>query len=171
MEIEQEKFKSVKELAEIQSQIATGKATLSTLKKETEEYLTEREKQAEKRVESVLKSSKDALAEADGYQKQLKTYLNTAKAFVNEVQDQRDALSHTRETLLTAFDKFDEYVCGKIEELNTLSVELQREQSNLHSEEESLARENARLADKKKLLDDKEAAINRKIERFKEGRI
>ena len=85
MKLDTEKFNTVKELSEIQQNVALGRATLLKLKETTEEYMVVREKEAEGRVIKVLKESRTALDETTKNHKELSGYNIELQAYAIEL--------------------------------------------------------------------------------------
>lgn len=86
MELEQEKFSAIKELSEIQTSISEGRATLSALKTDTDEYLAMREGMAVERVLKVLNESREALENTTKNHAELESYGNELKAFASTLR-------------------------------------------------------------------------------------
>ena len=69
-----EKFDAVKELAGIQTEIATGRAVLAELKTSKEAYIEERERETVQRIEGLLAKSEDILRARGGSDDALTRY-------------------------------------------------------------------------------------------------
>ena len=84
-QLDQEKFNTLHELAELQENISLGRAALLDLKEKTEEYMVVREKEAEKRVLKILQESRDALDETTKNHDELSSYNSELKAYANNL--------------------------------------------------------------------------------------
>lgn len=90
--LDQEKFNTAKELAEISGNLSIARAELKKVQDTTEEYMVGREKEAEERVLKVLKESREALEEVSKNHKDItifgsetKAYADTLKTIANEI--------------------------------------------------------------------------------------
>lgn len=84
--LNQEKFSTLKALAEVQSNLSQGRAELLKLKETTEEYMVVREKEAEERIIKVLKESCDALEETSKNHQELSNYSRDLTAYADELK-------------------------------------------------------------------------------------
>lgn len=165
--LEKEKFDSVKELATIQSDIASGMATLAKIKSETEAYLTEREQELLKRIDTILQNSESVLREIGENQDALVRYAAEVRGMDADLQAIlllfKRAVAVQEE--VTAREKAE--LEEKAEELVRIETELKAKRSIVDSD--ALANEQDRkwIADEKRLLNDRIKLFERSINRVK----
>jgi uncharacterized protein (DUF3084 family) len=161
MELEQEKFNTVKALAEMQMQIATGTAELKRIERAKDEYMALRSAEGDERVARVLEESRDALEQTTKNHDELSRYGNELKAFASTLKSfstQIVALSqHFREWMeredAVLDEKRDALVAEK-KEMKILAV-------NIQEDRKQLKRESDRVADEMRLLEDRRGLLER----------
>lgn len=165
--LDQEKFDTLKELADVQSNISLGRAELLKLKGATEEYMTVREEEAEKRVLRVLKESRDALEETSNNHKELSTYNSELQAYANELK----GLTSNIITLFKDFNiKMDEAEKDMEKHYKAVSEVLKQSKvvhSAIRSDRKVLDLERAEIRDGWRLLKDRQQTLKEGFEELK----
>ncbi len=134
MELDHEKFQTVKELADLGVQVAGTRALLRQLKSETEEYLKEREGMAVERVKTVLKASMSLLKEADQYLETFRIFLTTTGSIREDIGEMVASLSALREETATYSSEFNKYVKEKTAQIAEDSKHIKLERATLDKE-------------------------------------
>lgn len=170
-EVNAETFKSIKELAEIQGQIANGRAELQTLKQNHENYLAEREKDTAQRVKATLEASQEALSEAEKNRDALTSYLSAAKELVASIKELGDALNSESEHFETACGEIFAEIDRKTADIEAAKKDLISQRVHVESERKVLDAQKRAFGEEKKRIYDIRDTTNRKIERLKANRI
>lgn len=159
MQIEQEKFDSLKELAGIQSSISEGRAVLYTLKNETEAYMLSREVEVRERVARVLKESAEALQKISTNHQELTAYRSELQAYATEIK----GFSSTLRTLFQDFDADVKQADADMVEHRAGIAKMLRElkvaQVNVDEDRKQLARERQETNEGMKRLASDRAAL------------
>ncbi len=167
MDLPQEQFKAMTELAEINVSISKGRAALSQLKVDTEKYLELRETAAHERVEKVLKESHEALKSTTQNQEELHAYAKDLSHFTLE-------LAGFSQEIVTLFHDFTERVAAtdaaldiRLEEARSIEKRCTIERANITEDRKQLARERNALSDEKRLLTDRQQMLAKTAEYIK----
>ncbi len=171
--LDQEKFSTVKALAEMQVQISEGGAALLKLKESEKEYLEMREKEVHERVAKVLAESRDALEQITKNHDELSHYGDDLKAQaidLHTLSTQIVALSqHFREWMELETKKIDKTFMEIAEEkkqLKALSIGIVEDRKQLKREGATIAEEMRLLVDRRGLLERGFAELNRKQQKI-----
>lgn len=159
MELEQEKFNSIKELSEIQTSISEGRGILSTLKADTDKYLELREGMAVERVAKVLSESREALKNTTKNHEELKSYGNELKSFSlslrgfsNDIVALIQGLRDGTDTVLKTIDQ----LLWKISEMKG---EIKRQGDELEADRKQIAFERNQVDSDWRELRDRQATF------------
>lgn len=171
MELDAERFKSVKELADIQAQIAAGRAEVIRLKEEKDAYIEAMRIEAVGAVRAALEASNDALREAESNKDALVSFLAQVRECAENVGSLADAVKTAHAEYETDIGQLERVVSDKTEEVAQASDRLRKQRLAVESEMGALNVMKRELSDRERKLKDKEGMINRKIERFKQGRV
>ncbi len=159
--LSQEKFNTLKELADVQTNVALCRAELLKLKETTEEYMVVREKDAEDRVIKVLKESREALDETTKNQRELSTYNRELQAYANE-------LNKSAFDIMSLFEDFGKRMKEANEDLNKgldnvseLLTKIKIERVHVKEDRKLLQAERQEMTQANRLLDDRRKALER----------
>lgn len=162
--LEQEKFDTVKELVDLQTNISNGRAVLKELQEKTEEFLVTREIVAKTRVLKILKESHDALEEINENHKELTSYSGELQAFVTEIKQMSSDLT-------TLFKDFNEKIA--VDELTLVAASAKMAENlretklarvELREDKLQLGRDRERLNNSWTLLGDREKTLKQGFE-------
>ena len=168
--LDQEKFDTLKELAELQTSISTGRAELKKLEETTQEYMVVREGEAEGRVLKVLEKSREALDEATDNHKELKSYNSELQAFAIELKATATAVTALFGDFGEKMDQADKNMETKHSAVSDILTEIKIERVQVTEDRKQLKRERAEVAEATKLLKDRRAVLQRgfdELERLK----
>lgn len=167
IELEQEKFDTLKELAKVHENISDGRTILKELKETTEEYMVTREKEAEGRVIKVLKESSDALEEISTNHKELSKYNSELKAYAIEL----NTIASDIATLFEDFNKAMKIADVNMEKHRFEVAEILKatkvETTAIKSSREVLVGERAEIRDGWRLLKDRQQTLKDGFEELK----
>lgn len=152
MELDQEKFDTVKELATLGVEVANAKANLETLKKNIEEFYHEREGEARNRVHTVLMNAHLLLTETTQYHDEFKGFLASTRDIQEKVRDMVVSLSALRDETKKSGEDFERFTTQSVKEIDS-------ERKNLAIARESLAREADFLNTQRKIINEEKAKI------------
>lgn len=154
-----ETFKSVKELAEIQRQIMTGKAEIEALRSTKDTFIAEREAEVVKIVDNVLTASREALVEADQNRDAIMALLTVVTDMVEDAKEMHADLHQIVEQYEGATNKTVLVIKDRTEQLESAIKVLKQQRATLKDDESalevartSLARDRILVADKNKTL-------------------
>jgi uncharacterized phage infection (PIP) family protein YhgE len=169
--LDQEKFDTMKALADMQTALSEGQAELLKVKEATEEYMVVREEEAEERVLKVLKESRDALDETSKNHTELSNYSRDLKAYATELKviatDITALFKDFRGRMNTANKVMDE----RSKEASQILKQAKVERIQIAEDRKQLAIERRETEEGFRLLKDKRDTLDRAINRLKEGRI
>lgn len=158
-ELDTEKFQAVKELAEIQGNIAKGLAELTQLKSTKEEYFLQREKEVLTIVDKVLTASKAAIQEANSNHDTIASLLASTKDTVKLIKDLQNEFAEQQAEYKKMIDLFFAKVQERQKELDQAlkSIEeskrvLKEDQAIIEQQKKQIARDRIWIADRKQLL-------------------
>lgn len=158
--LDQEKFDTLKELAEMQTSLSNARAELKKLKDTTDEYLVVREQEAEARVIKVLKESRDALDEVSKNHNELSAYSNELKAYANELKDLStgitDLFKDFNKRVKEAekdIEKNQEIVTDILQKIKIERVQVNEDRKQLKSEQHEIDEQNRLLKDRREALE------------------
>lgn len=165
--LETEKFNTLKELAEIQSNLSLAQAELLNLKATTEEYMVVREKEAEERVIKVLRESRNALEETSKNHQELTGFNRELQAYANELK----GLSIDIAALFKDFNVRMKEAEKDLEKHHEIVSEILRkiktERVQVSEDRKMLERERQKTNEEARLLIDRRGALERAWEELK----
>lgn len=167
MEITQEKFDAIKELSEIQLQIAEGRGALSSLKKTTEDYIRYREGEAIARVEMVLAASKEAIKEIEKNHDALTAYKNELTSYATDLKEAGKSIAALFAEFSTALEEGNKILEAKQKDLNGTLKLIRSERVALEEDHRQLRRERDDFENEKRLFKDRKETFNREVARIK----
>lgn len=157
----QEKFNTLKELADVQTNVALNRAELLKLKEATEEYMVVREKEAEERVIKVLKQSREALDETTINQRELLTYNQELQAYANELKQSAFDIMALFEDFGRRMKEADEDLKEGHTHVSELLTKIKIERVQVKEDRKQLQAEREEMTQANRLLDDRRKALER----------
>jgi len=158
--LDQEKFNTAKELAEISGNLSTARAELKKLEETTGEYMIGREKEAEERVLKVLRESREALEEVSKNHKEITIFSGETKAYAATLKTIANEIIALFEDFTARMHKADEDMAehqkALTETLNLIKVErvqVQEDRKLLEADRKDLEDGFRLLKDKRDVLD------------------
>lgn len=167
MELDAERFETVKELAALGTQIAEAHALLAKLKSESEDYLKEREAETRNRIYEVLVNAQSLIAETTTYHDTFKSFLTTTGEIREKIRDMVTSLSALREETRQFSETFDRMVQQKTEEMAEERRNLRLERESLQKEQEYLNTQKEIISQDKRKVEDERETLKRAFERLK----
>lgn len=165
--LDKEKFDSLKELAAIQSDIASGRATLQQIKSDTEVYLAEREQETVRRIDAVLQGSVAILAEVGENQDALVKYATEVRAMDADLQAILLLFKDTvrKQEEVTALENAE--LERKAEQLARVEIELKAKRSIIEADAAANEQDRKWISEETRLLNDRAQLLERSIKRLK----
>ena len=158
--LDQEKFDTMKELVDMQTNLSNGRATLKKLEETTEVYMITREVEAEERVLKVLRESCDVLEEININHKELSGYNQKLQAYANEL----DEIASTITTLFKDFNEkmreVDDDVKKHFKSFNELQKRIKLDQIHIREDNKQLDRDRNEIRDGFRFLKDRRKLLN-----------
>lgn len=167
MELDTEKFNTVKELAEIHVNLSNARVELRKLKETTEEYMVVREREAEERVEKVLKESREALEETSKNHDELSSFSGELKAYAIELKVLSTDITALFQNFGERVKKADEDMVKNQEIVSEVLKKIKIERVQVQEDRKMLVIERKDLADGWRLLKDRQATLERGFEELK----
>lgn len=159
--LDQEKFSTLKALAEMQVRLSEGQAEMKRLEEEKEEYLKMREEEGNERVAKVLAESRDALEQTTKNHDELSHYGDELKAFA-------DSLKSCSDKVVTLCQDFRTWMKGETEKIDEKRAEVSEQvkkmkvlEVEIAEDRKQLVRESARVAEEMRLLEDRRGLLER----------
>jgi chromosome segregation ATPase len=165
--LDQEKFDTLKELAEMQTAISQGNAELRKLKETTEEYLVVREGEAEQRVIEVLKKSREALEATTSNHDELSSYKGELNAFANELSELSSGIAALFKDFNTRVREADKDMEDHLVAVGEVLKQTKVAKSDVESQRKVLALERAEIRDGWRLLKDRQQTLKEGFEELK----
>lgn len=159
MNIEQEKFDSLKELSEIQMQIAQGRSLILALGVELEQHMKLREDEALDRVAKVLKESQEALQKISLNHQSLAAYRSELQAYAIELQGFSSTLSALFQDFSKRMSEADADMKVHHKDVSEVLRQIKVERVSIEEDRKQLARERQQTNDGMKLLASQRAAL------------
>lgn len=158
--LEQEQFDAVKELAEISTAISTGRANLSKLKEETDEYILLREKMTKEKIDNLLQESSELLGKISQNQNQLVLFKNEIKAYATELQGFIQAVRTLSQEVITFskeenanLDKKREEITEMVKQNKVIASEIIEGRKQLERDRRQLNEEAREIKDRRETLE------------------
>lgn len=161
MDLDTEKFNSVKELAEVQLEISAGRAALSKLMDDTKAYLELREVAAHERVDKVLKESVEALESTKENHAALAQYASGLRALAIELSGFSKEITTLFSDFRTIVTDSDAKLDIRLSEVRAREKEVMIGRGNLEADQEALNRDMAILRDEIRLLADRQVVVQK----------
>jgi len=166
--LDQEKFNTVKELAEIHANLSDAKVEFKKLQETTEEYMVVREKEAEERVINVLKESRDALEETSknhnelsGFSRDLKAYAIELKVLATDISALFKNFNTRMGEANTDMEINQKIVSELLKKIKIERVEVQEDRKLLVAERAEIDEQHRLLKDKREVLERAWAELKR----------
>ncbi len=159
MNIEQEKFDSLKELSEIQMQIAQGRSLILKLGVELEQHMKLREDEAHERVAKVLKESQEALQKISLNHQSLTAYRSELQAYAIELQGFSSTLATLFQDFSDRMGEADSDMKRHHKDVADILRSMRVESVSIAGDREQLSRERQQTNDGMKLLASQRAAL------------
>jgi len=167
MELNQEKFNTVKELADIHANLSDARAELKKLKDGTEEYMVVREKEAEERVINVLKKSRDALEETSKNHSELSGFSRDLKAYANELSVISTDILALFSDFNKRMDEADENMAKNKDIVDDIFKKIKVERVQVQEDRKLLVAEQYNIDEQFRLLKDRREALERAWDELK----
>lgn len=161
MDLSAEQFSAAKELAEVNMEIAAGRAALSKLKEDTGTYLEFREVAAHERVEKVLAESTEALESTKKNHAELSAYASGIRALALEISGFSAEIVTLYKDFSERVSKTDALLDLRLEEAKKLEKACTIERKMITLDQQQLERDMANLRDEKRLLADRQHMLER----------
>jgi len=169
--LDPESFNAKKELAEIHTQIAQGRAVLEQMKDETDAYLTEREQEVLKRIGVVLAASESDLRAIGENRDALQRYASEVKSMAADLQAILLLFKDVRAKQVEVTGLDEQRLERKAEELARLEQSLKVMRSGIDADRESVAMDRKWMDQERLRLQDEAALLVRTAARLKEGKL
>lgn len=166
-ELNTEQFKSLIELAEIQKQIATGRAELAVLKSALETFKSERYEATLKTVADALSASKVAIAEADKNRGEIATLLAGIKEATNELLLIKEKFVDYTSSFDKGINQTVKLLEEKTKDSNRVGEELKNQRRHLEDERRALDVVKSELSRARIVLEDRKKMLQADFERIK----
>lgn len=170
-ELDKSTMDSVKNLAEMNIKISDAKTALSKLKELETEYIEAREKKTLAKIDEILDESKELTKQIQSNHTKIKTFtqnISTFSAFMLEAHQDFSKL----------LDNFEEEQKGWEVKIKEREKDLEEEKKNILIQKNQIANDTKTLENKfkelekeRKKIEDLKGIIDRKIIRFKQGKI
>lgn len=161
MQLDQEKFNTVKELADISQQLSDARAALKKLEETTEEYMVVREKEAEDRVVKVLRKSREALEEATKNHNELSSFKEDLKAFANKINLLSTDIIALFKGFSNRMNEADNDMVEHRKNVNEVLKKIKIERVQVQEDRKLLEGEKKKIDEQHRLLKDKREALER----------
>ena len=165
--LDQEKFDTVKELAELSTNIATGRAELKKLEETTAEYIVSREEKAEARVLEVLKESREALEATTQNHKELSGFNQDLEAYASELKRLTTDISALFQDFNEKMDGAEKDMEEYYKEVHEVLRKIKLENVTLVENRKRVSAERADLREETRLLEDRRGQLERGFEELK----
>jgi chromosome segregation ATPase len=167
MELDQEKFNKVKELADIHANLSDARVEIQKLKETTEEYMVVREQEAEERVLKVLKESREALEETSKNHDELTRFSNEVKAYAIELKGLASDITALFQDFGKRVEEADEDVKKNQEIVSDILTKIKVERVQVREDRKLLEAEQYNINEQLRLLKDKRESFERAWEELK----
>lgn len=167
MELAQEKFDSIKELAEIQQNISLGQVQLIEIQKTSEAYMLARESEAIMRVSKILEDSKKSLDEISKNHRELTAYKDSLADVYSDIKVFSEDLLTLFAALNTRLRESDVLMEQKREDIETMLKDIKIQRVRLQEDRKQMDREKITMRDAKRLMVDRQAMLEREFEELK----
>jgi chromosome segregation ATPase len=159
--LDQEKFNTAKELADMHANLSDARVEFLKLKESTEEYMVVREHEAEERVAKVLKESREALEETSKNHDELTRFSSELKAYAIEIK----GLSTDITTLFKDFgekmNEADEDIKKNSQIVSDILKKIKIERVQVQEDCKQLERERKEISEGKRLLKDRQESLEK----------
>lgn len=165
--LDSEKFNLVKELASIHDNINTGRNALTAIKKETDDYIKEREREAKERVEKVLQASHDALVETRKNHEALSSYRQEVTQFADICKQILVMVSAMNAEFKEKMVEADRIMQERYEDMQLTIRNAKIERTAIEQERTQLRIEKIRIEEETRLLADRRGVLQRGFDELK----
>ena len=139
--LDQEKFDTVKAIADMQTSLSEGQAALLKLKETTEEYMVVREQEAEERVKKVLELSHEALVEVAKNHDELTKYSEDLKGYAGDLNKLAGGISELFKGFVKSMGEADEDMKGYHENISNILTQVKTQRIHVEEDRKMLERE------------------------------
>lgn len=165
--VEAEKFDAIKELASIQTEIASARAVLNSLAAEKSEFIQKREEEVLGRVQQLLDASSDALRQIHGNFDELVAYKKQIIAAAEEMQGVFALFKQLRDDFEVQTKAQSDELEKRVKHLEIIKIETAVIKGMVETERKALAAEHDWIRKEKARINDDRQAIIRQMERMK----
>lgn len=169
--VNSETFASIKELAEIQGQIAAGRAELASLESLKLNHFKVRETETLAVVEQALTMSREAIQEATENKDAIASLLTVLTNSVDDIKEMKLSLSTLIEDYKGATEKTIIVIANKTAEFELVKTQLKQQKALLADDERVLTLNKASLARDRIVVDDTMQMLKTEIKRLKDLKI
>ena len=157
--LEASKMESIRELANINSQISQGKVELSTMKKELQVFLDKREELGKERIKKLLEESSDIINQINANLSFVTNYYNEVRSFsvfLSEFHEQliqiMQDMNKEGEGFMELVKKEETRLSSIRKEVETMQADMKEEQKQIKKDKDNIRKEHARIDARSKLL-------------------
>lgn len=165
--LDQEKFNTAKELADMGVNLSLARAEFKDLKDNTEKYLVNREKEAEERVIKVFKKSREALEETTKNHDQLSSLNRELKAYAIEMKGLATDIATLFEDFNNRMTEADSDMKEFFLKVSDIVREIKLGRSEIEIKKKLLEGERLDIAKDRRLLKDRQEMLKRGFEELK----
>jgi len=169
--VNSETFASIKELAEIQSQIAAGRAELASFESAKLAFFKEREVETLKIVDKALTMSREAIQEAKENKEAIAFLLTELTDSVNDIKSLHTGVNYLIKDYALATEATRDTIKEKTAELEFASTVLKQQKSQLNDDQRELNIKKALLDRDRIRIDDTTEMLKIEINRIKNLKI
>lgn len=161
MELDAEKFSTVKALAEMQVKLAEGRAELKKLADDKEAFIVMREEEVRGRVAEVLNESREALEQTTKNHDELSRYGDELQAFATILKSFSSQIVALFQNFRTWMDNETKAIDEKRAEVNEQIRKAKVLEAQIEGDRKQLARESATVKEEMRLLVDRRGLLER----------
>ena len=169
--LDPESFNAKKELAEIQTQIATGRAVLADLKNETGAYLTEREQEVIKRIDEVLARSEADVRAIGENRDALQRYASEVTSMAADLQVILLLFKEVRAKQAEVAGLDEKRLERKAEQLAQWETDLEVLKSGIETDRKGITADRKWIGEEELRLRGERELLERTATRLKEGKL
>ena len=171
IEIEKQKMDALSGLASLNMKISDARSSLLKIEEQESDYIKEREVRVSKKITDLLEESAGILKKVSENYEEVHEFVGIVTGFSDFLEQSHERLQKLRKTQENNEEEWSKTIEKQQKEIDAIKDGIKVDRTVLDKDKESLLRKEQSLRKLEKQLQDKEGAINRKITRFKEGRI
>lgn len=145
MDIDKRTMESLRELAKIEGEISTGKATIMQMKKDLDVFLDERAELENKKIQQVLAESDEIVKKIGQNYDLMSDYYKMAASFTKFFVEIENNLNKSIELFLKEKQLNDKKINKDIEKLSVLKLSLDNQQKSINADKKFIEERNKAL--------------------------